>query len=132
MRSALSRRKKFVFPLPVLEVATYNIPCEKQCFLASTPTHKNVCPCDLFTVIAKQSFIGNCNRLNSNGNSVDDGIRGILGINRRSPLYGPHEIIASITLPSNWVMIHRVPFIALGGSKFRKMIIGAPIFYFLL
>ena len=78
--------KKEFFPLPVLEVATYSIPCEKQCSLASTPTHKNVCPCDLSTVIAIQSFIGNCNRLNSNGNSVDDGIRGILGINRRPPL----------------------------------------------
>ena len=42
--------------------------------------------------------------------------------------YLPWKILASIVLAENSVITHLVPFVTLGGSKDRKIIIGAATF----
>ena len=67
--SAAGTAKILMFNLVVaLDSATYNWPCENIGSGKYTPTLGIVCPCDLFTVIAKLSRIGNCFRLNWKGN----------------------------------------------------------------
>ena len=74
-----------MFDLAVaLDSATYNWPCENTGFGKYTPTLGIVCPCDLLTVIAKLSRIGNCFRLNQKGNiSSFDRHKGIRGRKNR-------------------------------------------------
>jgi len=69
-------------------------PWVKQGVVKSRPVTFSVCLCGLFIVIAKQSFIGNWTRLNSNGQSFV--IIGILGIKTTSPWDEPERIVASI------------------------------------
>ena len=90
------------------------------------PTSFSAWPCDLLIVIAKHGLIGNWTLLNWNGSSLSDEIKGILGIMTTSPVNGPCEILASMRLAVPFVMIHRVPFIGLGGSSDRKRMIGQP------
>ena len=70
-----------MFDLAVaLDSATYNWPCENTSSDKYTPTLGIVCPCDLLTVIAKLSRIGNCFCLNWKENiSSSDGHKGIRG-----------------------------------------------------
>ena len=79
--SAVRTARILMFDLAVaLDSATYNWPCENTGFDKYTPTLGIVCPCDLLTVIAKLSRIGNYFRLNWKGNiSSSDGHKGIRG-----------------------------------------------------
>ena len=58
----------------------YNCPCENTGWCRKMPTNFIVYPCALFIVIANAGRIGNCRRLNSNGNWVSLGMKEILGI----------------------------------------------------
>ena len=49
------------------------------------------------------------------------------GIIMSLPAYLPWEILASMVFAESLVITHLVPLVTLGGSKDRKMIIGAPI-----
>ena len=86
----------------------------------------SVWPWDLLIVIAKHVRTGNCRRLN--GIIVSEGIRGIRGRKTCSPSYCPTAIVASITLARSCRTISLVPLQSLGGSRFLRSIIGAPIF----
>ena len=79
--SAAGTARILMFNLAVaLDSATYNWPCENTSSGKYTPTLGIVCPCDLLTVIAKLSRIGNCFCLNWKGNiSSSDGHKGIRG-----------------------------------------------------
>ena len=80
-----------------LDSATYNWPCENTGSGKYTLTLGIVCPCDLLTVIAKLSRIGNCFRLNWKGNiSSSDGHKGIRGRKTRFLVCCPNTISASM------------------------------------
>ncbi|GFS24444.1 transmembrane protein 131-like isoform X4, partial [Elysia marginata] len=65
---------------PVLDRATYNIPCAKIGCRRSNPMTFNVWPWALFIVMAKQGRKGNCFLSNWKGNMVSEGLKAILGI----------------------------------------------------
>ena len=85
--SAAGTARILMFDLAVaLDSATYNWPCENTGLSKYTPTLGIVYPCDLLTVIAKLSRIGNCFRLNWKWNiSSSDGHKGIRGRKTRFP-----------------------------------------------
>ena len=86
----------------------------------------NVCPCDLFIVIAKDSLTGNCSLLN--GIVESEGIKRMRGINTLSPAYCPVQIVASITFGQSRVTVNFVPLHSFGASMLRRSMIGAPSF----
>ena len=96
--SAAGTAKILMFDLVVaLDSATYNWLCENTGSDKYTPTLGIVCPCDLLTVIAKLSHIGNCFRLNWKGNiSSSDRHKGIRGRKTRFPACCPNTISASM------------------------------------
>ena len=89
------------------------------------PTYVIVWPYALFIVIAKLSWIDNCNRLKWKGySSFSAGERGILGSNTCFPAYCPIVISTNITFDSKPLYTILVPLQSLfDGSKFRKSMI---------
>ena len=96
--SAAGTARILMFDLAVaLDSATYNWPCENTSFGKYIPTLGIACPCDLLTVIAKLSPIGNCFHLNWKGNiSSSDGHKGIRGRKTHFPACCPNTISASM------------------------------------
>ena len=96
--SATGTAKILIFDLAVaLDSATYNWPCENIGSGKYTATLGIVCPCDLLTVIAKLSRIGNCSHLNWKGNiSSSDEHEGIQGRKTRFLVCCPNTISVSI------------------------------------
>ena len=96
--SAAGTARILMFDLAVaLDSATYNWPCENTGSSKYTPTLGIVYPCDLLTVIAKLSRIGNCFHLTWKGNiSSSDGHKGIRGRKIGFPVCCPNTISASM------------------------------------
>ena len=93
-----------------LDSATYNWSCENTSSGKYTLTLGIVYPCDLLTVIAKLSRIGNRFRLNWKGNiSSSDGHKGIRGRKTRFLVCCPNTISTSMVLFWNTHMISMVP-----------------------
>ena len=96
--SAAGMARILMFDLAVaLDSAIYNWPCENTGSDKYTPTLGIVCPCDLLTVIAKLSRIGNCFRLNWKGNILSsDRHKGMQGRKTHFPAYYPNTISTSM------------------------------------
>ena len=109
--SAAGMARILMFDLAVaLDSATYNWPCENTGSVKYTPMLGIVYPYDLFMVIAKQSRIENCFRLNWKGNiSSSDGHKGKRGRKTRFPACCPNTISASMVFFWNSCMISLVP-----------------------
>ena len=93
----------------------------------STPTVSNDCPWALFTVIAKQSQIGNCFWCKIYGNSSSVVVKIIRGINlvwpsNSPPIIWPSNKYREIWINCKWVPLHS----SCLGLKFLNKITRAP------
>ncbi|KAM7528541.1 hypothetical protein LguiB_031951 [Lonicera macranthoides] len=80
-------------------------------------------------VIAYANRTGNWRRVNLMGNSVDEGVKEILGMNAKLPNLSPVKILASITKVLHLSIINLVPLQRPSlGAIFRNNIIGQPTF----
>lgn len=113
----------------ILDSATYNWPWEKTGEGKYTPTVYNVWPWLLLMVMAYESHMGNWRRFNLKGHFDWVDVVIMRGIYAFEPLAFPVIISPSITLVVSWVTISLVPLQSpLEGSRFRRSIIGTPIF----
>ena len=110
---------------PTLLCETKYCPWAKKGLDKYIPTRCIVCPCALLDVMAKVGFKGNCFLVNWKGNLVSEGVNGILGTNKRFPLYGPWEIMHSIivvcSLVTTYLVLLQCPLLK---SMFRNNITG--------
>ena len=72
--------------------------------------------------------MGYCRRLKSKGSITSVGMSWIRGNSTTSPLYGPQEILASMTLLWSLLTTHLVLLVVLGRSSDRRTMVGVPTF----